>query len=240
MLVLNSSKIYYENHGQGPTVVILHGGLCVIETFAHQTAALRNRFQFWLPERPGHGRTPDVDGPYTYAQMLTDALAFMDAVGLESADVIGFSDGANLGLLLAIEAPERVGRLVSVSGNFDPSGMLAPEEVPARGSLEDAMQGLMALYAELTPDGPEHFSVVFEKLQRMWGEEPRLTVEQLGSIRAKTLVMAADADVLRLEHTIELYRAIPDARLCIVPDAGHDLMATKSDLVNAAILDFLA
>ena len=236
---VDGAKTYYEVHGEGPPVVFLHGGLCPIETFAPQTAALAQRFQVWLPERRGHGRTPDTDGDYTFQQMLDDTIAFMDAAELDGADVVGFSDGAIIGLLLAIEHPERVRRLVSVSGNFDASGTLEPEEIPPRGSIEASFHGLVELYGRLSPDGPGHFPVVFEKLQRLWSTEPRLSGEQLGSISAPTLVMAADADLIRLEHTVELFRAIPDARLCIVPDAAHDLLASKPEIVNAVILDFL-
>lgn len=234
----DGSRTYYETHGEGPPLLLLHGGLCPIETFGPQRV-LGERFQLWLPERRGHGRTPDIEGAYSYQQMLEDTLGFMDAVELANADVVGFSDGANLGLLLAIQAPQQVRRLVSVSGNFDPSGNLEPEEVPPRGSIERSFQGLVDMYGQLSPDGADHFSVVFDKLQQLWGSEPQLSTEQLGSISAPTLVMAADADLISLEHTIEMYRRIPEARLCVVPDAGHDLMVTRPDLVNPVILDFL-
>ena len=236
---VNGVDTYYEVHGAGPPLLLLHGGLAPIETLAAQRDALAPRFRVWLPERRGHGRTPDVEGPYTLAQMTEDTLAFMDAMQIEQADLVGYSDGANIGLLLAIGRPERVRRLVSISGNFDPSGVLPHDEIPPRGRLDDAFAGLVQLYGELSPDGPDHFGVVLEKLQRMWEEEPRLTVGDLGTIRSLVLVMAGDADMIRLEHTIELYRAIPDARLCLVPDAGHDLITSKPDIVNVTILDFL-
>lgn len=232
-------RTYYEVHGNGPPVVLLHGGLCAIETFAEQTSALCERFQVWLPERRGHGRTPDTEAPYTYVQMLEDTLGFMDAVGIDRTDVVGFSDGANIGLLLAIHQPARVHRLVMISGNSDPGGILAPEDVPERGSLEDSFQGLVALYGELSPDGPDHFAVVFQKLQRLWADEPRIEAAELATVRAPTLVMAADADLISIDHTVELYRAIPDARLSIVADSGHDVIARKPGIVNAVLVDFL-
>ena len=236
---VNGVDTYYEVSGEGPPLLLLHGGLTPVETLASQRDALRSRFRVWLPERPGHGRTPDVEGPFTFERMTEDTVAFMDAMQIASADVVGYSDGANIGLLLAIGRPERVRRLVSIAGNFEPSGVLPHDEIPPRGRLDDALAGLVQLYGELSPDGPDHFDVVLEKLLRMWEDEPRITPEELSSIRARTLVMAGDADTIRLEHTIELYRGLHDARLAIVPDAGHDLIVSKPDLVNAVILDFL-
>ena len=236
----NGVRTYYEAHGDGPPLLLLHGGLCPVESFAAQTAALSERFRVWLPERRGHGRTPDTEDPYSYAQMADDTRAFTDALAIESADVVGFSDGANVGLLLAIGDPRRVRRLVAISGNFDPGGVLSADEVPPRGRQDEASDGLAQAYAQLSPDGADHFQVVVRKLERVWAEEPRITADELGSIRARTLVMAGDVDMIRLEHTVELYRAVPDARLCIVPDAGHDLIESKAQLVNAVLLDFLA
>jgi pimeloyl-ACP methyl ester carboxylesterase len=127
----------------------------------------------------------------------------------------------------------------STPGTFTRAACFPTTRSGPRGRLDHAIAGLVRLFGELSPDGPDHFDVVMEKLQRMWESEPRIEPSQLASIRASTLVMAGDADIIRLEHTIELYRAIPDARLSIVADAGHDLIVSKPELVNAAILDFL-
>ena len=95
-------RTYYEAEGTGEPLVMLHGGLCPIETFDGLRSALVERYRVYLPERRGHGRTPDVEGPYSYEVMAQDMIAFMAAIGLEPAHVLGWSDGASVGLLMAL------------------------------------------------------------------------------------------------------------------------------------------
>jgi pimeloyl-ACP methyl ester carboxylesterase len=99
---------------------------------------------------------------------------------------------------------------------------------------------LRALYESLSPDGPQHFGVVLEKLKEMWLNGPTLTPADLARIAAPMLILVGDADVPTWEHTIELYRSVPNAQLCVVPGASHAVLLEKPAVVNAAILDFLA
>ena len=231
---------YYESHGEGEPLLLLHGGLCTIETFFGQTPELTKRYRVILPERRGHGRTADVDGPITYDAMAADTVAFMEAIGIESAHLVGYSDGAIVGMLVAIRRPDLVRKLVSISGNFDCDG-LTDEGRAFFESMQPDMfiPMLVDLYAKASPDGPEHWPVVFEKMRRMFLSEPKISTAQLGSIKAPTLVMAADRDLMTLEHTLALFQAIPNAQLCIVPGATHALLFEKPAVVNAAVLAFL-
>jgi len=165
----------------------------------------------------------------------------MEATGIISAHLVGYSDGAIVGMLLAMSRPDLVEKFVSISGGFDVNGMtrealayfqsLAPETFPRQ---------LVQMYKQTTPDGPEHFPLVFEKIKRMWLEEPKIPPQNLSRITAPTLVISGDRDVIALEHTIELFRAIPKAQLCIVPGSSHMLVLEKPGLVAQVVLDFLA
>ena len=234
-------KTYYEIHGEGEPLVLMHGGTCTIETLCEQTNELAKRYRVILPERRGHGRTPDVEGHITYELMAQDTVAFMEELGLKNAHLVGYSDGADVGLLMAISRPDLVGKLVSISGNFASDGLTER----ARRWIESAtpqtwLPSLADLYKKTSPDGPAHFAIIVDKIKRMWLEGPRITREQLGSVKAPTLVMVGDRDIITLEHTISLFRAIPNAHLFVVPGASHSLISEKPNLVNRAILDFLA
>lgn len=234
-------RTYIEQHGTGEPLLLLHGGFETVDMLPFLTEHLARHRRVIAPERRGHGRTADQAGPITYEAMARDTAAVMDALGIETADVVGYSDGANIGLLLAIAAPERVRRLVLVSGNFHADGMTEAFHRGLRMARADSFEPHFAeAYRALSPDGAEHWPVVFEKLQRMMLEEPRLRADDLERIEAPTLVLAGDRDYVAVSHTVAMFEAIPNARLCIVPGGSHGLLTEQPQLTTRVILDFLA
>jgi pimeloyl-ACP methyl ester carboxylesterase len=232
---------YYEVRGAGEPVILLHGGMCTAETFDAQASGLAGRHRVYVPERRGHGRTPDVEGPITYENMADDTIAFMEAVGLESAHLVGWSDGALVGLLVAMRRPELVRKLVLIGQYLNLDG--------AREDGLALMQSFTAatfppmfrdMYGAVSPDGPEHFDTVFDKLAPLWRSDPGIALADLAGITTPTLVLAGDDDVVTVEHAAAVARALPDAQLAIVPGTSHALPMEKPELVNRLVLDFLA
>ena len=120
-LRINDVDLYCEVAGDGDPVLLLHGGFCSLESLRTQSDSLVPHYRVHAFERPGHGRSADTDAEYDYARGLADTIAYLDTHDLESAHVIGYSDGAILGLMLALHHPERVRSLVAISANLDPS-----------------------------------------------------------------------------------------------------------------------
>jgi pimeloyl-ACP methyl ester carboxylesterase len=232
-VVANGVNTYYEVHGDGEALLLLHGGTDTIECFEHQTPALAKQFKVVLPERRGHGRTADVEGPITYELMAQDTMAFMEALGIAEAYLVGWSDGAIVGMLVAMSRPDMVKKLVSIGGNFTVDGLTESfVTYVQRARAETYFPPAAEMYRRVSPDGPEHWPVVWEKIKRLWLTEPQISP-------APTLVMAGQNDIMTLEHTIELFRALPNGQLCILPGASHFLLHEKPDLVNRLITDFL-
>jgi pimeloyl-ACP methyl ester carboxylesterase len=228
-------KTWYEDLGSGEPLLLMHGGLSDASSFAPNAPQLAESFHVYMPERRGHGHTPDVDGPISYAAMADDTIGFLETVVGGPAHLAGHSDGANVALLAALRRPDLVRRLVLISGNFHHDGLTpgAIEIEQVAGFLEDS-------YARVSPDGREHFPVFVAKIARMVAEEPILSTADLARVRNRTLVMAGDDDVIKLSHTCALYENIPDAELAIVPGTSHTLTLEKPALVNQLILDFLS
>lgn len=232
---LGDVRTYYEHDGEGEPLVLLHPGHADSRAFERNLPGLVDRFQVYRPDRRGHGRTPDVEGPISYEQMARDTAAFVEQVVGGPAHVVGHSDGAPVGLLLARRRPDLVRRLVFAAGVFHHHGWK-----PGMIDLdEETTSFFVDYYGAVSPDGPEHFHVVAAKLDRMHREEPTLTTDELARIVTPTLVMVADDDEMYVEHTLALHRALPDAQLAVVPGAGHGLLADKPTLCNALISDFL-
>jgi pimeloyl-ACP methyl ester carboxylesterase len=243
-LRIGDADLYSEIDGDGEPVLLLHGGFCSLESLRAQSDALVTSHRVHAFERPGHGRSADIEGEYGYARGLADTLAYLDAVGLESAHVVGYSDGAIIGLLLALDHPRRVRSLTAVSANLDPSAFTdstgsgpvltalpAPEEP---GPDVERMH-----YDRLSPDGPGHAEVVLAKLFRLWTTEPHIPTSALARITAPTLIMAADHDTIRPDHSLLIAASIPGAHLAIVPGTTHNLIAERPELISLLIRDFL-
>jgi pimeloyl-ACP methyl ester carboxylesterase len=153
--------------------------------------------------------------------------------------MVGWSDGAIIALNIAMHHPERVRHVAVTGANFRVDGLAAPVLEWLRTVKPDDFEpDLVATYKRLSPDGPQHWPVFFERFRKMALTEPDYAPQELATIRAPTLVMAGDHDIIRLEHTIELAHAIPGARLCIYP-GGHGWLMGKPDAFNAVVDSFL-
>jgi pimeloyl-ACP methyl ester carboxylesterase len=232
---------WYEEDGSGEPLVLLHGGLSTNETWAAQTPAFAERFRVVAPERRAHGHTADVPGPLTYAAMADDTIGFLDRVIGGPAHLVGWSDGGIVGLLVAIARPDLVRKLVAIGSNYDTTG-LVPEADGMFASIDpdgDEMALFRGLYQMHSPDGPAHWPVVYAKFAEMIEREPNIPVAELAQISVPTLVVAGDDDMVTLEHTVALYRAIPNSELAVIPGASHAVGIEKPELFNRIVLDFL-
>jgi pimeloyl-ACP methyl ester carboxylesterase len=230
-------RTWYDEHGEGEAVVLLHPGGAGVDARAWgpNLEALSTAFRVFSPERRGHGRTPDVDGPITFELMAQDTIAFLEAIVGAPAHLVGCSDGAIVALLVALRRPDLVRRLVFIAGVFHLDGW-APQVLDA---TTDPPEFLERFYAEISPDGPGHYPVIVEKLARMHATEPTLTPSDLNQIGSRTLVMVGDDDEVTLEHAITLYRNLSDGEFAVIPGTSHGLLVEKPGLCNSLIVDFL-
>jgi pimeloyl-ACP methyl ester carboxylesterase len=240
---VNETRIYYETHGAGHPLLLMHGGLETIESLHPQADALAQHYQVILPERRGHGRTPDIPGPLSYLQGARDMAALIRHLGILRPHLVGYSDGAIVALFMGIHFADMVGKIVSIAGNYHYSGLSKRFAGKMRAMTLDEFKRSerqsVQRYERTSPDGPGHLPVVFEKVKRLWLTQPRLTARDLARIAAPVLVIAADRDLISPSHTVNLFRFLPNARLCIVPGATHSLITEASEEVNRALLRFL-
>jgi pimeloyl-ACP methyl ester carboxylesterase len=233
---LGAVRTWYDEHGDGEPLVLMHGGLVDSRFFEPNLGPLAERFHVYTPDRRGHGRTPDVEGPITYQLMADDTIAFLEQVVAAPAHLVGHSDGAVVAMLVAMQRPELVDRLVMIGGGFDKSGEAVPD---MDFDSDEVVPFLGPAYGEVSPDGVEHFPVLAGKVGEMARNEPHVDPADLARITARSLVVFADDDVMTLAHAVAMYDALPDAELAVVPGTSHFLTQEKPHLVNALVLDFL-
>jgi pimeloyl-ACP methyl ester carboxylesterase len=237
-------RTYYEAVGTGDPLLLLHGGFSTIDTFAGLTPLLAAGNRVYLPERRAHGRTPDIPGPITYGAMAEDTIAFLEAVGLDRVDVVGWSDGALVGLLLAMQRPDLVRRLVMIGQPSNLEGL--PPESAALLTMERMPDWMLPpelkeRYDALSPDGPQHLPAVVDKMWTLFRTEPLIPLSDLATVSAPVLLIVAEHDeVITIDYAHAMQQAFPNARLEIVPNATHTLPLDQPDIVAGLIRDFLA
>src|SRR5260221_3857417 len=225
---VNGHRLYYEMMGAGRPLLLLHGGgTSVRGSFAKQLDIFAKSYSIVAPEQMGQGHTPDVDGPITYSGMADDTAALLEQLHLKDVDVVGWSDGGIIALMVAVRHPELVRRLAVSGGNFS-LDRLPPDDLRQMREKEASNTGVHTVDA---------------KLNHMWLTSPAsadLSPALLGTIHKRVLVMAGDHDLILPDHTIALYRALPDARLCILPGTPHGTFIQRPEWVNPIVLTFLA
>jgi pimeloyl-ACP methyl ester carboxylesterase len=229
-------KIYYETYGNGPPVLVLHGGTVFLETMHYQITDLASDHFVVAPDTRGHGRSTDSPGPLHYADMTEDVIGLMDRLHIARADVVGWSDGGIVGLDLAMRHPDRIGRLVAIGANYDVAGLIEPATPISPES--PSLAGARSFYRRVSPT-PQNWPIFVAKVQRMWETEPHFSVADLNKIRAPVLVIAGEHDLIRRDHTDELAHAIPGAREVIVPGASHLVPLEDPKAIDSAIRAFL-
>ena len=237
---VNGANIFYALYGSADhdAVLLLHGGLGAGEDFGGQIPALAQAYRVVAIDSRGHGRSTDDDQPYGYHLMASDVMGIMDHLGIAQAAVVGWSDGGNIGLDLAIHHPERLTKLFALGANYQVSGI---RPSAGRDALVHAYVGhAAALYARISPT-PDAFEAFSGKVFKMWGSEPAFSDEQLAGITTPTMIAAGVyEEAIDEAHTKRLAELIPDAELLLIENSSHFAHWQQVEAVNEAILAFLA
>ncbi len=236
VLQVNGTPIYYETHGKsGPWIIFLHGGLGSALAWGNQVPAFAAHNRVLLIESRGHGRSGWDGKPITYEAMASDTVGVMDQLGIAKADLVGWSDGAIIALIMGISYADHVDKIVSDAANTDPEGVDAAVLDKPPYSLPSDRDEKTYKSLSPTPDRWEAFSAAINK---MWETEPHIT-DQLGKITVPVLVMVGDHDLIFPAHTQKIVDSIAGAKLIIVPDAAHFIVWQQPDSFNKAVKAFL-
>ena len=250
---VNGLNMYYEVHGEGLPLVLLHGAFSAIGTsFQHVLPGLAKTRQVIGIEMQAHGRTADIDRALSPEQMADDTVAALGQLGIEKADFFGYSMGSDVALHIVVRHPDVVRKLVLASATY---------------TLNGVHPGLMDGLAEMKPEimfgspwheeymriapRPEDFAVLFEKKTQMDRELKDFSAEDISAIKAPTLLIIGDSDLVRPEHAVEMFRllgggvfgdtpaGLPASQLAVLPGTSHVTLVDRADLLLAIIPPFL-
>jgi pimeloyl-ACP methyl ester carboxylesterase len=218
LAAVSGIKIWYAIFGHGQPVIMLHGGLANANYWGNQVRALDKRYQVIVMDSRGHGRSSRNEQPYGYDLMASDVLGLMDYLKIKKAAIVGWSDGAIIGLDIAMHHPERVSKLFAFAANSDPSGVADITKSPVFNSFI-ARAG--DEYKSLSPT-PTQYTDFVNQITKMWETQPHWTDADLAKIQVPTWIVDGDHDeAIKREHTEFMAAHIEGAGLLIQPEVSH-------------------
>ena len=247
----NGLRVYYEVHGEGEPLVLLHGGTATSQSWASHLPAFTEHFQVFTPDSRGHGRTDNPTGELDYCMMADDVASLVGALGLQRPLVLGYSDGGQIALELGMRYPGLAGALVLGGTQFRFSeayledvralwGIAEGEEVDAE-RLEREQPDWVAYLREAHGHvyGPEYWKTYVKQIASLWLTPLHYTSDDLAAITDPVLLLTGDRDGVSTEESIELFRLLPNAELAVTPASDHSFIEAKAGLFDALALDFL-
>ena len=225
-------KMYCETYGEGQPLLIIHGNGGSINNFVYQIPYFTKKYKVIIADSRAQGRSTDTGDSLSYEMMADDYAALLDALKIDSANVIGWSDGGINGLLLAIRHPEKVKKLAVTGANLTPD---------TSAVNQDVINLIMPSYTAIknkTPKTPA--DKAGWKLLRLLMDEPHISLAALQTIKCPTLVIGGDHDILKPSHTLLIFQNIPRAYLWILPNSGHSTPVVYKDDFNKNVDDFFS
>jgi pimeloyl-ACP methyl ester carboxylesterase len=236
---INGLQLYYEIHGRGRPLVLLHGGVLTIDfMFGAMLPTLAARRQVIAVELQGHGRTADTDRTMSIDQLADDVAALLTHLGIEEADLFGFSLGGLVGWSLVMRYPQVVRRLVVASADYR-SREATPDDVPGPMPTDADFQAMRDAYEAVAPD-PSQFDTLREKVGTMVTQTyVGWTADDLRAMQTSTLVLVGDNDFVRVSDAVEAAELLPHGQLAVLPGTTHMHMTRSPERVLAMVVPFL-
>jgi len=241
LIPVGDIKLYVDQQGKGEPLILLHGGLGSGESWYKQVPEFSKKYKVIRVDSRGQGRSTDGKLPLTYHLMAEDVIALMDKLQITSARFIGWSDGANIAIDMAIHHPNRVKSIIAYGANSNPAG-LQPDFVNylRTASKEKLEKDLGREFLQVTKE-PGRLAEIVQKIKVMWLTEPQFTKAQLANIKTPALIMDGKMEeAIRPDHAAEIAAAIPSSTLLLLPDVGHYAMFSATERFNREALTFLA
>lgn len=237
LLNLNGSPVFVAQFGKGPHVLLLHGGLGSSNYWGHQIEELSRDFQVTVMDTRGHGRSPVVSKQFSYKLFAKDVVELLAQLEITKTAVVGWSDGAIVGIELALSAPHLLSALFAFGANTNLQGLKAGgARTP---NFLQYTSRCRAEYQKLSST-PEKWSTLQSGLGAMWKTEPSYTSHQLSKIQIPVVIADGQYDeIIKLDHTREIARIIPNSQLSIMAETSHFAMLQDPDQFNATLMQFL-
>ncbi len=243
LLILNK-KIYYEEYGKGTPLILLEGGMKSISDFSLCIPELSKHFRVIAPDDPGQGRSEMLDS-MTYDLLAEYVSKLIDTLKLDSAYVMGWSDGGIAGLILAAKRPEKIKRLIASGANYTRSGLLSSDS-----ASNDSLQLLPPDYRFSPEDqkwADDYFianksswrKIINDRII-MWHEEYYFPKTLFSQIHIPVMLVFGDRDIIKLEHGLEMHRLIKGSEFCVLPNTTHAVFNERPELINKIALDFFS
>jgi len=234
---VNGIRLWYAVFGRGEPVILVHGGLANSDYWGLQVRALAPHYQVVVLDSRGHGRSTRTDAPITYDLMSSDVLALMDHLHIPKAALVGWSDGAIIGLDIAIHHPERLTKLFAFAANSDPSGVKDVSKSPVFTAFTERAS---REYEKLSPT-PKQFKAFLANITNMWATQPHFSPDQLRGIEVPTWIVDGDHDeAIKREDTDHMAALIPGAGELILPAVSHFAFLQDPIQFNQSLLHFLS
>ncbi|MBL8913345.1 MAG: alpha/beta hydrolase [Archangium sp.] len=252
---VNGVKMYYEISGSGPDLVLLHGGICTIEgCFGALIPSLAKNRRVIAFEFQAHGHTPDIDRKLSVDALVSDTLKAMDQLGVKKTDLLGYSMGAAVALELAVAHPERVNKLMLLSGAFSPDGV-HPGMNDMSGITPELFKGTpwLASYEKAAPASEKNgvgFAKLINRIKEV-DDSRAIDPEKIRALKSPVFVLIGDSDIITPEHAVKLFRLVgggvagdmvpmANSRLAILPATTHARLMERAPLIAQFVTEFLA